>query len=247
MPLRESEAIVLRSYPLGEGDKLVSFFSRSHGRMRGVARGARRPKNRFGATLEPLSHVRIWFFERETRELVRINQCELVESFFDTQRNYVAGVALSMLSEITEAAIPEREPNDAAFRLLLLATASMRDAARVPLSLAYFSLWTLRIGGWLPQLDRCVKCRRVLGEEDVFASIHRPGFACIGCRRPGMSTISSESLVAARRMMEVRLDRLDIRNFPDTICAKLIDHTLNLIEHHIERKLVSRRMMGSKV
>ena len=91
MPVRESEALILRSFPLGEADKLVSFLSRSEGRLRGVASGARRPKSRFGSTLEPFSYVRMWFYERETRELVRINQCELIESFFEAQRDYAVG------------------------------------------------------------------------------------------------------------------------------------------------------------
>jgi DNA repair protein RecO (recombination protein O) len=70
MPIRESEALVLHSYPLGEADRLVSFLSRNMGRVRGVAAGARRTKSRFGSTLERLSYIRIWFFERETRDLV---------------------------------------------------------------------------------------------------------------------------------------------------------------------------------
>ena len=86
MPLHESEAIVLRSYPLGEADRLVSFLSRAMGRVRGVAAGARRTKSRFGSTLERLSHIRIWFFEKETRDLVRISQCEMIESFLDAFR-----------------------------------------------------------------------------------------------------------------------------------------------------------------
>ena len=88
MPLKESEAIVLRTFPLGEGDRLVSFLDRQSGRVRGVARGARLTKSRFGSTLEMLAYIRIWYFERETRELVRINQCELIESFMDVQQDY---------------------------------------------------------------------------------------------------------------------------------------------------------------
>src|SRR5271169_7175210 len=97
MPVRESEAIVLRSFPLGEADRLVSFLSRTEGRLRGVARGARRTKNQFGSTLEILSHVRIWFYERETRDLVRISQCELIESFMGAFSDYASGVTLSLL------------------------------------------------------------------------------------------------------------------------------------------------------
>src|SRR6266849_4145018 len=168
MPLRESEAIVLRTYPLGEGDRIVSFLDRGAGRLRGVARGARHPKSRFGSTLEPLSHIRIWFFERETRELVRINQCELIESFLEVQRDYTAGLGLAAISEITEAVLPEREPADAAFRLVLLVARTIRREGRIALPLAYFNLWTVRLGGWLPQLDCCTRCGREIGAEGVF-------------------------------------------------------------------------------
>ena len=75
MPARETEAIILKTFPLGEADRLVSFFGRSSGRMRGVASGARRMKNRYGSTLEVLSHVQLWYVEKETRDLVRIQQC----------------------------------------------------------------------------------------------------------------------------------------------------------------------------
>src|ERR1700733_2532192 len=100
MPLHESEAIVLQRYTLGESDRLVSFLSRTMGRVRGVAAGARRPKSRFGSTLERLSHIRIWFFLRETRELVRINQCELIESFMAAHSDYDLAIALVLFSEI---------------------------------------------------------------------------------------------------------------------------------------------------
>src|ERR1700740_587266 len=109
MPVKESEAIVLRGYPLGEGDRLVSFLDRQAGRLRGVARGARLPKSRFWSTLELLSYIRIWYFERENRELVRINQCELLESFLDVQADYAVSLALALASEVTEAVLGERE------------------------------------------------------------------------------------------------------------------------------------------
>ena len=77
MPLLESDAIILKTYPLGEADRIVAFFSREHGKVRGVANGARKMKNRFGASLEPLTHSRIQFFEKENRDLVRIQSAEM--------------------------------------------------------------------------------------------------------------------------------------------------------------------------
>src|SRR5271169_3729737 len=158
MPLKESEAIVLRTFPLGEGDRLVSFLDRQSGRVRGVARGARLPKSRFGSTLELLSYVRIWYFERETRDLVRINQCELLESFLEVQTDYQAGIVLALVSEVTEAVLEEREPAEAQFRLILLISRAIKQHGISQVILAYFSLWTVRLGGWLGSLDRCSQC-----------------------------------------------------------------------------------------
>ncbi len=246
MPLRESEAIVLRSYPLGEADRLVSFLSRSLGRLRGVARGARRPKSRFGSTLEPLSHIRVWFFERETRELVRINQCELLESFLEVQRDYIAGLGLAVITEVTEAVLPEREPAEANFRLVLLAARVILQTNKVDLALAYFGLWTLRLGGWFPPLDRCGFCGRELGAGSVFAVMGPPGLACPDCRRPGMRALSGEALGLARRMLAERLERLAERDWPAAALSELNRYSYDLVEHQIDRKLKARQLLESK-
>src|SRR5271169_4609035 len=160
MPVRESEAIVLRSFPLGEADRLVSFLSRTEGRLRGVARGARRTKNQFGSTLEILSHVRIWFYERETRDLVRISQCELVESFYAAQGDYDKSIAFALISEVVEAVLPEHEAADPVFRLVLVVTRAISEGKGTWTPLAYFALWSVRLAGWLPSLDRCENCGR---------------------------------------------------------------------------------------
>lgn len=245
MPLRESEAIILRSYPLGEADRLVSFLGRTTGRLRGVARGARRPKSRFGSTLEPLSYIRIWFYERETRELVRITQCELLRSFLEAQREYTASLGLSLISEVSEAVLPEREPADASFRLILVAAGAIAETGRIALPLAYFNLWTVRLGGWFPALERCGSCGRELGAEEAFASPARPGLRCGDCRTPGLRKISGKALLLARRILAEKLDRMSEREWPAGIIEELNNYLLDVIEHQIERKLTTRRLLES--
>jgi DNA repair protein RecO (recombination protein O) len=243
MPLRESEAIVLQSYPLGEADRLVSFLSRTMGRVRGVAPGARRPKSRFGSTLERLSHIRIWFFERETRELVRINQCELMESFLEAHGDYDASVAFALFSEITDAVLPDREPNDAAFRLLLLSAQAVKRTGQVALPLAYFGLWTVRLGGWLPDLDRCARCGRELGAAPGYVLLGQAGLVCAKCRLPGARVLSGVARAAARRMIAGKLDLLMNEPGLDAGVRELSHFLLDLIEHHMEKKLTSRTML----
>ncbi|HUJ33187.1 MAG TPA: DNA repair protein RecO [Candidatus Acidoferrum sp.] len=249
MPLHESEAIVLQGYPLGEADRLVSFLSRTMGRMRGVAAGARRPKSRFGSTLERLSHVRIWFFERETRELVRINQCEMIESFLDAFGDYASSIALSLFSEITQAVLPDKEASDANFRLVLLCAQAVKRTRKPEPALAYFTLWTVKLGGWLPALDVCSRCGRALmGAEPnqaAYFSASGSAFVCGNCRRPRMRVISPAGLRAMKRMLAERLDRLSEEAVPVSAAKEVTDVMLDVIEHQIDRKLASRELMGT--
>jgi DNA repair protein RecO (recombination protein O) len=243
MPLKESEAIVLRTYPLGEGDRLVSFLDRQAGRQRGVARGARRPKSRFGSTLEVLAYIRIWYFERETRELVRINQTELIESFLDVQRDYASTVALSLVSEITEAVLGEREAADAQFRLILLTARAIRAHGPSPFVLAYFCLWTARLSGWLGALDRCSHCGRTFQVEPAFHSGASAELACSDCRDPWMKSISKEALAVGRLALSGPLEKLLKGNHPENAAKEILSHTLDILEAHIEKKLLSRKTL----
>lgn len=244
MPLHESEAIVLQNYPLGEADRLVSFLSRTMGRMRGVAAGARKPKSRFGSTLERLSHIRIWFHERETRELVRISQCEIIESFIDAFRDYPSSIALGLFSEITQAVLPDREASDANFRLVLLASQSVKRTGKPELPLAYFALWSVKLGGWLPALDRCAKCGRAVGaEETAFFSPRASAIYCAKCRQAGMRALSPKALAAAKKIVGERLDKIDDGFVEPKYLRELTDCMLDIVEHQIDRKLMSRELL----
>ena len=243
MPVKESEAIILRGFPLGEGDRLVSFLDRQHGLLRGAARGARLTKSRFGSTLELLSYIRIWYFERETRELVRINQCELIESFLDVQADYRAGICLALISEITEAVLSEREPSDAQFRLILLTARAIRSHGPSPAVLVYFCLWTARLGGWLGPLNRCSQCGRLVESETLYIKPGSPELSCLDCRPPGTRAISKEALSIGREALSGTLERLLSGNPSLAASNEILTYGLDILEHHIEKKLNSRNLL----
>ena len=119
MALRESEAIVLRSYPLREADLLVTFFTRAEGKVRGVARSAKKSKRRFGGALEPLTYVRAFYDVRERQELARLDSCEVLESPMASEVTYARAVALGHIAELLDELLPDYEANDAIFRLTL--------------------------------------------------------------------------------------------------------------------------------
>src|ERR1700741_3871672 len=128
MALRESEAIVLRTYPLREADLLVTLFTRLEGKGRGGARSAKKPRGGFGGFLEPLTYVRVYFEDRERQELARLDSCEVLESPLATEVSYARAVALGHVAELLDELLPDREASDDAFRLALAVLAALRGA-----------------------------------------------------------------------------------------------------------------------
>lgn len=246
MPLAESEAVILRSSNFGEADKLVSFLSRTLGRLRGVAPNARRSRRRFGAALEPLSHVRLWFFERERDELVRLSESELIEPYYDARGDYERSVALNQVAELSDLMLPEREPAERSFRLLLAVLRGFRQTDSVWLPLTYLQLWMVRLGGWLPSLENCTQCGRVLGEDPAYGNPATGKLYCARCRKPGARLLGAAARRDAAEMLSKPLDKLSPEGWDRRRAAELQALLLDIIEIHSERKLVTRELLYEK-
>ena len=169
-----------------------------------ASRGARNPKSPFGSTLEPLSHIRIWFYERETRELVRINQCELLESFYLAQSDYPKSLALALVSEIVETVLPEHEATDSVFRLTLLVAKALASGTEFWLPLTYFALWSTQLAGWLPSFESCQNCGKPFGSSGAYLMASGE-LVCPDCRIGGQH-LSAEMFLVGPRIMGERLD-----------------------------------------
>jgi DNA repair protein RecO (recombination protein O) len=245
VPSSVSEALVLRTYPLREADLVVSFFTRDQGKLRGVARRARRPKGGFGAGLERLSYVRLKYYQRETRELVNLDSVELIQSQFGLASDYEASVALDYFAEIAEQMLPSAEPSERFFRLLLAVIESIKaggDGA-VRRAVNYFSLWAVRLSGWLPELHVCLACGGALDEpgERAFFSRGHPGLTCGHCRR----TLGAGSweLTAESRWLAGEMLRRPVADVPSGAAADLRRFLVQQIEAHVERKLVTAPLL----
>ncbi|MGH9491600.1 MAG: DNA repair protein RecO [Terriglobales bacterium] len=162
MPARQAEAFILRTYPLREADRLVTFFTRQYGKCRGVGHGAARSLRRFGAALQPLTQVRVVFFERASQELVSLDHCEVIATMWAETPDYPRSVALGYIAELTDKLLPDREVNDAAYRLLAAVLASLRAGGPPWLPVLYHLYWMVRLGGFLPDLETAPE----LPEED---------------------------------------------------------------------------------
>jgi len=248
MPLRETEAIVLRTYRLAEADKIVSLFTRQAGRLRAVATGAQRTKSRYGGTLEPLSYIRLWLFERENRDLLRVNSAELLESFFDMQKDYRCQVAAHYIVEVCERVLPERELNERAFRLLLAALRGLKHSGEVDRPLVYFNYWLLRLGGFLPDLDRCSGCGRALGDESGHYGPGSEGLLCRACRPSGATRlVSSRALAVATTLRHSPLDRWLTTEKPAPEPTEARHFFEELVATHAEKRLITRDLLNEEI
>lgn len=191
MPLYETESLVLKSYNLAEADRIVVFFTQEHGVVRGVAKGAKRLKSRFGSTLEPFSTVQLCYFQKEDRELVSIQQVELVTSFFAVAAEPEFLHTFSYIADLLLAFTPPQDPNEKLYRMI---KACLAAPANTPERLEgiglYFELWLLRLGGYLPDWGRCDDCGRQFSENEDSNLRNDFHVVCAGCgRAQGMAKV----------------------------------------------------------
>ncbi len=183
MPLVESESLVLKSYNLAEADRIVVFFTREQGLIRGVAKGAKRLKSKFGSTLEPFSTVNLQYFQKEDRELVSIQHVELVRSSFDIASDPGYLRTYSHLVDLLQTFAPPNDPNETLYRMVKACfETKLSSAADLNSIRIYFELWLMRLGGYLPDWKSCQRCKRQFDEFETVTADHQAHLFCGNCR-----------------------------------------------------------------
>jgi DNA repair protein RecO (recombination protein O) len=242
MPLRESEAIVLRTYPLREADLLVTFFTRAEGKVRGVARSAKKSKRRFGGALEPLTYVRAFYDVKERQDLARLDACEVLESPMASEVSYARAVALGHIAELLDELLPDREANDAIFRLTL-SILHVLTGPEIWMPVTYFELWMTRLVGFLPELTECTVCGRALNGSRAYYHALADGLMCPDDKRLASSEISVESRVLAAQMFRAPVDTFVATPWPKSQGADLRKFLIQILQRHLEKKLVTAGML----
>jgi DNA repair protein RecO (recombination protein O) len=244
MPLKQSEAIVLRSYPMREADLLVTFFTRAEGKIRGIARSAKKSKKRFGGALEPLTFVRVYWEERERKDfdLSRIDSCDVLESPLTNTVDYHRAVALGYIAEMLDQLLPDREANDAIFRLALAVLQNLRAGA-IWMPLTYFDLWIVRLTGLLPELHSCIECGTSLDGGKAYYHALADGLMCAEHKRMASSEMSIESRQLAADMFRSPVDAFAGAPWPRQRAVDLRKFLTQRIERQLEKKLVTAAML----
>lgn len=239
---KQSEALVLRTYPFHEADLLVTLFTRTEGKIRGVAKHAKRSRRRFGGALEPLTYVVAHWQEKEKQELARLDSCDILTSPLTLEVSYPRAVALSYVAEVIDQLLPDREPSDDIFRLALSVIRQLTPR-EIWMPLTYFDLWIVRLIGLLPDLHACVVCGATLNGSKAWFHPLADGLLCVRDKRLASTEISPDSRSVAAEMFRAPIENFAGSPWPRKRGADLRKFLAQRIERHIERKLVTAAML----
>jgi DNA repair protein RecO (recombination protein O) len=249
MPLFKTNAIVIRSLNYSESDKIVTFFTKDFGKLKGIAKGARRSKKRFQNALSLFSHLRLIFFDKEGLGLVRAESCDILHSFprvrEDLRKILYGNYYLELVNEMAE----EREESREAFELLLCFLSNLETMAPQEEQLRLFEIRMLSLFGYRPNMTRCGLCKK--GGEDlqeipsVFFSLEKGVLVCERCSRTWNNLIPL-SLGTARlieKISQVELPKVERMRFTSQGLSESREILPKFISYQLGKELKSLKAL----
>jgi DNA repair protein RecO (recombination protein O) len=247
MPVYTSDALILRTYKLGEADRIVVFLTKDRGKKRGVAKGARRQRSRFTGTLEPLTRAGVAYYERELRDLVRIN-------YVEPQRSPLAAIGrpgqdpatlghAEYFAELIDEWAPEAHADERLYRLGSSILDVLANGTAVDRLARYFEFWLLRLQGVYPLVSSCAACGGAFDGGAVMPP-RDAHFLCRRCLPDGLgSTLSVEALHFLRSAAAIGPESLDTVPLTPRPARELEVVHRRLIALHLEKELKSARVL----
>jgi len=240
MRLYRDQGVVLRTIKLGEADRIVTVFTLGHGKVRAVAKGIRKTTSKFGARLEPASHVALQCYRG--RELDIVTQVETIDANRVLREGYgLLTHAVPMLEAVDQVA-QEREPNPALYRMLVGGLRTLGEW-RTPLVTPAFFWKLLSLEGFHPLLDGCARCGDAIEvRARVVFDLSEGGVLCDTCARAGGRPVSGAAIALLSRILGGGLRAaLAEPTGPET---SEVEHlALSVLEHHLERRLRSAALL----
>jgi DNA repair protein RecO (recombination protein O) len=247
MPVYTADALILRTYKLGEADRIVVFLTKDRGKKRGVAKGARRARSRFVGALEPLTRAGVAYYEREQRDLVRLN-------YVEPQRSPLAGVGrpgqdaaalghAEYFAELIDEWAPEAHTDDRLYRLGASVIDALASGAPVDPLARYFEFWILRLQGVYPTLSACPECAGPFDGGAVMPP-REHHFVCGRCAPvSGGTRVSVPALQFLRTAAAASPDALCAARLDPAVSRELETAHRRLITVHLEKELKSARVL----
>jgi DNA repair protein RecO (recombination protein O) len=245
MPLHKTEAFLLRTYALKEADKICVFLTRDQGKVRGVAHGARKLKSRFGSALEPFTEVALSYYQKEGRELVSVSTCDILRSHFERgARDVETSSAFSYMAELLTEFLPEHEPNEKLYRLVVATLDALeKDAGDLGQILRYFESWLLKLVGFFPDTSRCAVCDEAIASDEAVYLTAEGTPRCIACGGGVGLSVNAELRVLITEMFKLHPSMFAGMRISSEYIFKIGEINYQIVRHALERELRSRSLL----
>jgi len=250
MPLFTTHAIVIRSLNYGESDKIVTFFTKEFGKLKGIAKGARRSRKRFQNALGLFSHLHLIFFDKEGLGLVRAESCDILNSFPKIKEDLKKILYGNYYLELVNEMAGEREGNQEAFELLLSFLSNLEEMEPQEEQLRFFEIRMLSLFGYRPNMEKCDLCKK--GWEDlkeiptVFFSLERGALVCERCSKMSNNLIPL-SLGTARlieKISQMELSKIQRLRFTLQALSESRELLPKFISYQLGKELKSLKAMN---
>lgn len=241
----KARAVVLGSIDFGESDRILTFYTLEQGKLKGIAKGARRSKKRFVGNLDPLTHINIGYFHSDKSELVRIEDASIIDAFSslktDIDRLSDACYLLELTSELTR----EGQVLPAAYHSLV-AFLKLLEAGAGAEALRFFEVKLLEQSGYLPHLTGCLSCKATFDRERLYFSSAKGGLVCRACSSGITGLIPVSPGTAALLSMAARLEPDKLGRLKPSLA--FLDESERLlydfIKFQLGKELKTRRFMA---
>ena len=239
MPSFKSDAVILQVTDYAEFDRIVSLYTRDHGRLRGIAKGAKRSQKRFGGALEPFTYNEVDFFEREGHGLVRLENCRIINTFPAISQDIKKIAYGNYLLELVNTLTPEREKHPEILDLLLFFLNLLSSQPPREDILRVFEMRLTSLLGYQPQLLQCVSCGREYVTQVAYRfSVNKGGILCAVCHKESDAypCLSHGTIKIFQQAQQLSLEKLNRIHFSAASHdeGKLI--MAQFLEYHIGRK-----------
>jgi len=242
MALYRTQGVVIGRRALGESDRLVDFYTRDLGRVRGVAKAARRPRSRFGSALELFTLGELLFFDTGRSDLVRVDHFDIVRSFVGVRENLERLGQGAWAVECVARLTAERDPQPALFGLLVRALTALERGVHPPRVATCFALRAVDLLGHRPRIDRCVSCGRLYPFADAALDVAAGGLVCAGCGAgPDAIPLSGGVVGTLKRLRGLGWD--DAIRLP---LAPAVDRELSFVLEGLVSRLMGRYPLASR-
>ena len=245
MPAQKTQAIVIRTFPLREFHKIITFYTPDFGKVKAVAHGVKSAKSRLGGSLELLNHGTLLFNHRENRELQSITDFSLIDGFDAIRADFTRITYGCYFAELVDVMASEGVANPEVFDLLQNTYQFLAQATDVPLLARAFELKFLDCAGYGPQLSRCAYCSAVIAGKLLAFSVRHGGVLCADCEYRDAATVSlmPGSCELLKMLRKSELGSLNRIRASERNHSELKRALGNFIEYHTERKLKSLKFI----